>query len=367
MSFSKRKQEDFNRDLKHIREAYSVLIDQNQLDMYNLKYRTIEGEWVEPGIDDLYIQLTADSFRFKGLEKQMLDLHQFPQNMEALREIYATFGPVLLIDNQININDEEYEDTDDVVVNLTRTVKSMNANGIDFLIKKSKEEFLETEFEGLIFRLPYLVKDEDSIIQLYVNDDTKAWARSIAEFLGNVLDAPQLINPLNQALLYSDEEGFEDRYTQLCGEGKFSTISYDSVLDIVMSKSENIEQSEEGPESESKTDRTPIIREPTTDTSDQEEDEAKDKSTSLSKKKRDMKKRAAEKLKVRKRRKGTSTQEIGDAGEEIVKEHLEENGWKVINRNEFYGKAVEGSDLIAEKDGKKRIIEVKATENDWTI
>ena len=365
-SFSKRKQEDFNRELKHIREAYSVLIDQNQLDMSNLKYRTIEGEWVEPGIDDLYIQLTADSFRFKGLEKQMLDLHQFPQNMEALRAIYATFGPVLLIDNQININDEEYEDTDDVVVNLTRTVKSMNANGIDFLIKKSKEEFLEIEFEGLIFRLPYLVKDEDSIIQLYVNDDTKAWARSIAEFLGHVLDAPQLINPLNQALLYSDEEGFEDRYTQLCGEGKFSTISYDSVLDIVMSKSENIEHSEEGPESEAKTDRTPIIREPTTDTSDQEEDEAKDKSTSLSKKKRDMKKRAAKKLKVRKRRKGTSTQEIGDAGEEIVKEHLEENGWKVINRNEFYGKAVEGSDLIAEKDGKKRIIEVKATENDWT-
>ena len=129
-------------------EAYSVLIDQNQLDMSNLKYRTIEGEWVEPGIDDLYIQLTADSFRFKGLEKQMLDLHQFPQNMEALRAIYATFGPVLLIDNQININDEEYEATDDVVVNLTRTVKSMNANGIDFLIKKSKEEFLEIEFEG---------------------------------------------------------------------------------------------------------------------------------------------------------------------------------------------------------------------------
>ena len=138
--------------------------------------------------------------------------------------------------------------------------------------------------------------------------------------------------------MYSDEEGFEDRYTQLCGEGKFSTISYDSVLDIVMSKSENIEHSEEGPESEAKTDRTPIIREPTTDTSDQEEDEAKDKSTSLSKKKRDMKKRAAKKLKVRKRRKGTSTQEIGGAGEEIVKEHLEENGWKVINRIEFYGK-----------------------------
>ena len=35
-------------------------------------------------------------------------------------------------------------------------------------------------------------------------------------------------------------------------------------------------------------------------------------------------------------------------------------------QNRVLWKAVEGSDLIAEKDGKKRIIEVKATENDWT-
>ena len=35
------------------------------------------------------------------------------------------------------------------------------------------------------------------------------------------------------------------------------------------------------------------------------------------------------------------------------------------NRNEFYGMAVEGSDLIAEKDGKIRIIEVKSTNSEW--
>ena len=103
-SFSKRKQEDFRRNLEFIKEAYSELIDQNQLDLFKLKYRTIEGEWVEHGIDDLYIQLTADSFRFKGLEKQMLDLHQFPQDMGALREIYEDEHPLLLIDNQIDFN-----------------------------------------------------------------------------------------------------------------------------------------------------------------------------------------------------------------------------------------------------------------------
>jgi hypothetical protein len=364
-SFSKRKQEDFRHNLKFIREAYSELIDQNQLDLFQLKYRTIEGEWVEPGINDLYIQLTADSFRFKGLKKQMLDLRQFPQNMGALREIYEDEYPILLIDNQIDFDDEEYGDTG-TVVNLTRTVMSMNTFDIDFRIKQSKKEFLETEFEGLNFQLPYLVKDEDSIIHVYVNAGTKAWAQSIAEFFGNILGVPQVINNLNQALLYSDEEGFEDRYSQLCVEGKFSTISYDAVHDIVMSKSENIEQSEGGTESDSKTDRTPIIREPTSDTSDEEEDKDKDKSASLRKKKSDVKKNVAKKLKVRKRRRGTSTQDIGDAGEEIVEEYLAINGWNVINRNDFYGRPVEGSDLVAEKDGKKRIIEVKSTESDWT-
>ncbi|MBP67230.1 MAG: hypothetical protein CL435_01700, partial [Acidimicrobiaceae bacterium] len=188
----------------------------------------------------------------------------------------------------------------------------------------------------------------------------------VAEFFGNIFDASHVINNLNQALLYSDEDGFEDRYSQLCVEGKFSTTSYDVAHDIVLSKVENTEQPEGGTESKPKTDRTPIIRQPTTDTSDEEEDEGKDKSTSLRKKKSDVKKKAAKKLKVRKRRRGTSTQEIGDAGEEIVKEYLEINGWNVINRNEFYGKAVEGKDLVAEKDGKKRIIEVKGTESDWT-
>jgi len=365
-SFSKRKQEDFRRNLEFIRDAYSELIDQNQLDLFQLKYRTIEGEWVEPGIDDLYIQLTADSFRFKGLKKQMLDLHQFPQNMEALREIYEYEHPILLIDNQIDFDDEEYGEGEETVVNLTRTVMSMNTFDIDFLIKRSKEEFLETEFEGLNLQLPYLVKDEDSIIHIYVHADTKAWAQSIAEFFGNILGVPQVINNLNQALLYSDEEGFEERYSQLCVEGKFEAKSFEEAKEIVLLNSENTNQTEDESDPTQKKDRTPIIREPTTDTSDEEEDEGKDKSTSPRKKKSDGKKKATKKLTVRKRKKGPSTKEIGDEGEEVVKQYLTKNGWKVENRNEFYGKAVEGSDLVAEKDGKKRIIEVKGTESDWT-
>jgi len=313
--------------------------------------------------------LTADSFRFKDFKEQMLDLYQFPQNMEFLREIYEDESPILLIDNQIDFDDGEYGDTG-TVVNLTRTVMSMNTSDIDFLIKQSEEEFLEVEFGGLNFQLPYLVKDEDSIIHVYVNADTKAWAQSIAEFFGNILGVPQVINNLNQALLYSDEDGFEERYSQLCDNGKFGTTSYDVAQDLVLSKSENTEQPEGGAESDPKTDRTPIIREPTTDTSDEEDrdenGEGKKKSPSPRKKKSGGEKKATKKLKVRKRRKGASTQKIGDEGEDIVKEHLTKNGWDVINRNEFYGKAVEGSDLIAEKDGEKRIIEVKSNENDWT-
>ena len=133
-----------------------------------------------------------------------------------------------------------------------------------------------------------------------------------------------------------------------------------------MLNSENTNQTEDESDPTQKKDRTPIIREPTTDTSDEEEDEGKDKSTSPRKKKSDGKKKATKKLTVRKRKKGPSTKEIGDEGEEVVKQYLTKNGWKVENRNEFYGKAVEGSDLVAEKDGKKRIIEVKGTESDWT-
>ena len=364
-SFSKRNEEDFRRNLEYIRGAYSELIDQNRLSLSELKYRTIEGKWVEHGNDELYIQLTVDSFRFKDLNEQILDLRQFPSEVESLRRIYHEEGPILLIDNQIDFDERKYVETD-TVVNLTRVLMSMNNSGLDFVIRQSEDDFLDVEFGVLNLQLPYLVMDKDSIIHVYVNADTKSWAQPVAEFLGNILDASDAINNLNQALLYSNEDGFEVRYSQLCVEGKFSTTSYDVARDIVLSKVENTEQPEGGTESKPKNDRTPIIREPTTDTSDEEEGEGKDKPPSLRKKKSDMKKKAAKKLKVRKRRRGTSTQEIGDAGEEIVKEYLEINGWNVINRNEFYGKPVEGSDLVAEKDGKKRIIEVKGTESDWT-
>ena len=363
--FSNRTEEDFLRNLEHIRDAYSELIDQDQLDLFQLKYRTIEGEWVEPGNHELYLQLTADSFRLRDLNEQILDLRQFPSKVESLRRIYHDEWPISLIDNQIDFYDGEYGETI-TVVNLTRVVMSMNTSDIGFEIKQSGTDFLEVEFGGINLQLPYLVKDEDQIIHVYVNADTKSWAQPVAEFFGKTLGAPHVITDLNQALLYSDEEGFEVRYSQLCLEGKFGTISYNAARDIVLSKGENTEQPEGDSESDPKTDRTPIIREPTTDTSDKEEDGGKDKSTSPRKKKKEGKKKATKKLKVRKRKRGNSSQEIGDAGEDVVKEYLTENGWKVTNRNAFYGKAVEGSDLVAEKDGKKRIIEVKGTESDWT-
>jgi hypothetical protein len=364
-SFSSRKEKDYLGNIKFIRTAYSELIDLNKLDLNKLKFRTIDGGWVEPGIDDLYIQLTADSFRFKDFKEQMLDLYQFPQNMEFLREIYEDESPILLIDNQIDFDDGEYGETH-TVVNLTRVAMSMNSSGIDFVIKQSEEDFVEVEFEGRNLQLPYLIKDEGSIIHLYVNADTKAWAQSIAEFFGNILGVPHAISNLNQALLYSDEEEeFEERYSQLCDNGKFEAKSFDEARDIVLSNSENSNPPEGGPESDLKTDRTPIIREPTTDTSDEESDDGKDDSKPSIKKKKDGKKKATKKLTVRKPKKGPSTKEIGDKGEDIVKQHLTEKGWKVINRNEFYGKPVEGSDLVAEKDGKKRIIEVKSTTGKW--
>ena len=363
-SFSNREKEAFRLNLKHIKNAYSELIARDRLDLSELKYRTNEDRFVEPGIDELYLQLTADSFRFKDLNEQLLDVRQFPSKIESLRRIYEGEGGISLIDNQIEFDDGGFFETL-TVVNLTRVVMSMKSSDLIFEIKQCPDYSIKAEFDGKKLQLPYIAIDHGSTIQLYLTDDTKSWAQPIAEFMGSFLDAPLLIDNLNQALLFSDQDEFEDRYSLLCVDGKLDNTPYDVAEEIVLSNSEASGQPAEGSESERKTDRTPSIREPTTDASGEESDDGRDSSKPSTRKKKQGN-NESKKLKVRKRKRSRSSQEIGDEGERLVEEHLKENGWNVTNRNEFYGKPVEGSDLIAERDGETRIIEVKATENDWT-
>ena len=363
-SFSSRPEKDYLGNLQHINYAYSELIIQEDLDKFNLKYRSINGEWLEPGENELYLQLTNDSFRLREHNMQILDLRQFPSDVDLLRKIYDDDWPITLIDNQFNLNQDVFENTD-AAVNMTRLVMSMNTSELGFEIKQIDEDLIPVEFADSNLNLPYLIKDDGSNFCIFLGRDTKSWAQSIANFLSDLLCAPSVTNDLIQALLYSDEDGFEDRYDQLCIKGKFNPTSHNDALDIVSSRSEILEQLDTNITNEPKSDRTPIIREPTKPVIREGEEKDRLSTKSKPKKKKISKKESIKKLTVRKRNDAPSTKEIGDAGEDIVKIYLSKKGWKVQNRNEFYGMAVEGSDLIAEKDGKIRIIEVKSTNSEW--
>jgi hypothetical protein len=295
---------------------------------------------------------------------QILDLRQFPSDVDLLRKIYDDDWPITLIDNQFNLNQDVFENTE-AAVNMTRLVMSMNTSELGFEIKQIDEDLITVEFADSNLNLPYFIQDDGSNFCIFLGRETKSWAQSIANFLSDLLCAPSVTNDLIQALLYSDEDGFEDRYDQLCIKGKFNPTSHNDALDIVSSSSEILEQLDTNITNEPKSDRTPIIREPTKPVIREGEEKDRLSMKSKPKKKKISKKKSIKKLTVRKRNDAPSTKEIGDAGEDIVKTYLSKNGWKVQNRNEFYGMAVEGSDLIAEKDGKIRIIEVKSTNSEW--
>lgn len=363
-SFPSKPEKDYVKNLQHIQNAYSELILQEDLDKYNIKYRTINGKWLEPGEDQLYLQLTNDSFRLRDYNKQILDLRQFPTDVDLLRKIYDDDWPIMLIDNQFNLNQEVFENTESTV-NMTRVVMSMNTSELGFEIKQIDGDLITVDFAGSSLNLPYCIQDYGSNFCIFLSRDTKSWAQSIANFLGDLLCAPSVTNDLIQALLYSDDDRFEDRYEQLCFEGKFNVTSHNDALEIVSFRSKILEQQDTNITNEPKIDRTPIIREPTKPVIREGEVKDKDSTKSKLKKEKISKNKSTKKLTVRKRNDAPSTKEIGDAGEEIVKIYLSKKGWKVQNRNEFYGMAVEGSDLIAEKDGKIRIIEVKSTNSNW--
>jgi len=363
-SFSSRPGKDYLGNLQHISYAYSELILQEDLDKFNLKYRSINGEWLEPGENELYLQLTNDSFRLRDHNMQILDLRQFPSDVDLLRKIYDDDWPIMLIDNQFNLNQDVFENTE-AAVNMTRLVMSMNTSELGFEIKQIDEDLITVEFADSNLNLPYFIQDNGSNFCIFLGRDTKSWAQSIANFLGDLLCAPSVTNDLIQALLYSDEDGFEDRYDQLCFKGKFNATSHNDALDIVSSRSEILEQQDTNITNEPKSDRTPIIREPTKPVIREGKEKDRMSTKSKPKKKKISKNKPTKKLTVRKRNDNPSTKEIGDAGEDIVKIYLSKKGWNVQNRNEFYGMAVEGSDLIAEKDGKIRIIEVKSTNSEW--
>ena len=271
---------------------------------------------------------------------------------------------VLINIDQFNLNQEVFENTESTV-NMTRVVMSMNTSELGFEIKQIDGDLITVDFAGSSLNLPYCIQDYGSNFCIFLSRDTKSWAQSIANFLGDLLCAPSVTNDLIQALLYSDDDRFEDRYEQLCFEGKFNVTSHNDALEIVSFRSKILEQQDTNITNEPKIDRTPIIREPTKPVIREGEVKDKDSTKSKLKKEKISKNKSTKKLTVRKRNDAPSTKEIGDAGEEIVKIYLSKKGWKVQNRNEFYGMAVEGSDLIAEKDGKIRIIEVKSTNSNW--
>ena len=59
----------------------------------------------------MYLQLTNDSFRLRDHNMQILDLRQFPSDVDLLRKIYDDDWPITLIDNQFNLNQDVFENT----------------------------------------------------------------------------------------------------------------------------------------------------------------------------------------------------------------------------------------------------------------
>jgi hypothetical protein len=291
------------------------------------------------------------------LGKYSLYPGQFPAKLSLLRILCDRSEQIEIVDNLIEVEfdpNELFESPE-----LSRIAHSMR---VDYKFFHCNENHT-TLFEEKNHEFPLIMKLTDEQTQVFVWKD-RDWVDNLVQLLltqgGWNMEGYKI---LRDALKNHDTIAFESLYKKLCDYFNLDKISDGDIRKMIIYSESELEKAKEGKMKKSQPARLMIAGQ-------KEVSKAIEKAPP-SKPKSDEKKvesssspsvRMIERNSQQTKNNSTFTDvQIGDRGEELVRNMLKEKNWSV----EIMPKNNPGYDIIAKKDGRTRYIEVKSNGREW--
>lgn len=347
----------------NLRHANSVILGGDNSDLGNCSFLTYDGSWVKPSDVKCLIQLTHDANRFEELSDRLLHPGQLPSRKEELRDLYGPNGILSLLDNEMKLL-TTFSTQNETETNLRRLIDSL---GLDFRIRYTDDNQLRVRFEDNELDTPYLVKDDEGEIKIYLSADKIQWVYEIALFIvaqSETTSSSDLIESVRKCLESSSDD-FEKFYNKL------------SKLGLEMVEPREVEHGEAEPEESGNKDKGPTPLSPVEitktspifndDEDSDEETEVSRKSTSERKPKKKSEKKIPTVVKPvsegdRKRQPRTDKETV-----QMVTNHLREEGWEPLDKGARLRmhNNQDGFDIQAVKENIILRVEVKGRKAKW--
>jgi hypothetical protein len=343
--------------LDNLREANSVILGKDNSDFGNCSFITYDGSWIKASDDSCLIQLTHDENRFEELRGRLLHPRQLPSRKEDLRNLYEPGQQFSLLDNDMELS-TIFSAENETEINIRRLMDSL---GLDFTVRYAQEHQLSVSFEGEELTTPYLVKDDEGEIKIYLSTDKTQWEFEIASFIvaqSETTSSSDFIEAVRKSLHFSSDN-FEIFYNKL---SKFGLEMFGPRA----VKHGEAEPEEPGDKDEGPTPLSPVEITETSPVFNDEEGKESGKSTSTRKPKKPKKpKKAKPNLRPVSGRKGRP--KTDDDTVKMVTEYLRSEGWKPLDDGALLRmkNSQMGFDIQAVKGNVILRIEAKGREAIW--
>ena len=325
-------------------EIGSIPILNSELKVVSLEKETF---YVSPFIGDE---------RFE-LGKYSLYPGQFPAKLSLLRILCDRSGKIEIADNLIKVEFDPSELSESP--GLSRIAHSMR---VDYKFYHCDENHT-TLFEEKNHEFPVIMKFVDEEIQVFVWKD-RDWEDDLCQFLliqgGWNMEG---YKRLRAVLKNHNTIAFESLYNKLCDYFKLNKISDEEIRKMIIYSESEVKKTKEGKMKKSQPAKLMIAEQkkvgkaiekaPTSKPKSDEKKVEPSSSPSV---------RMVERDSQQTKNNSTFTDvQIGDRGEELVRDLLEEEDWIVT----IMPKNNPGYDIIAKRNGKTRYIEVKSNGREW--
>ena len=322
---------------------------------------TYGNKWIAVDKNEhYYVQTTHDILRFQEMRDRILHPHQFPEGIETLEELLE-FDQIILIDDHVEVTSEIQEQSEETIP-LRRVLQTLNLN--DISVSSTKKDGIEVEIDDTATKVHYLIRTTGVRKELCVSGNSKHWAGPVSQFMceqsgGQSEGTREKI----RICIQSTGTEFKQQYALLEDDG-FELFTDELPINHPASPQS---ESEAGAEAEDQSNAPPRsgkgrIREPLEQIREVTKDEQERERKPSKRKQKPKAPGQPEGKRVDIKGKPESDPEakkIGDKAEEIVLNHLLEEGWAALSWNDEFGVERIGHDLVVKKGKEIRVVEVK--------